>query len=139
MMGKIPDEMTRGNLLDNIVHEGKMLYYLDLVLPETPDSLKVGFTAAQLKWCEESEESIWAFLLQEDLLFSSRLADIQRLIGEGPSTKGMPQESPARAAVWTGWQIVREFMERNPEVTIQQLFEMKDGQQILKKSGYRPG
>jgi uncharacterized protein YjaZ len=46
-------------------------------------------------------------------------------------------ESPGRVGQWIGWQIVRSFMENNPQVTVQELLLM-DAKQIFEKSKYKP-
>jgi uncharacterized protein YjaZ len=50
----------------------------------------------------------------------------------------MPHESPGQVAVWVGWNIVNEFMQNNTEVTISELFQIKDAQYILNQSKYKP-
>ena len=125
-------------VLDHMIHEGKLLYYLDLVFPETSDSLKIGYTANQVQWAKENEVNAWALILEEELLYNSQQLQVLRLIGEGPFTKGMTQESPGRMGVWLGWQIVREYMRRHPDVSFKELLAMDDAQEILAESGWKP-
>lgn len=125
-------------LLDEIIKQGKILYYLDCMLPDMEDSLKIGFTNQQLEWCNSNSGEIWKFLAGQELLFSKKIGDIRRYAEEAPTSMGMPEESPGRASVWTGWQIVRAYMREHPEITLMQLFNEPDGLKILKDSGYRP-
>jgi hypothetical protein len=37
-----------------------------------------------------------------------------------------------------GWQIVRKYMEENPNITLQQLMSERDAEKILRASGYKP-
>jgi hypothetical protein len=37
-----------------------------------------------------------------------------------------------------GWQIIRSYMENNPEVSLQELMKMTDVNLIFSKSGYKP-
>jgi hypothetical protein len=39
----------------NIISQGKLMYFVDAMLPDMHDSLKIGYTAAQLKWCQNNE------------------------------------------------------------------------------------
>ncbi|OWY18204.1 hypothetical protein C7N43_27715 [Sphingobacteriales bacterium UPWRP_1] len=126
-------------LIDRMVAEGKMLYFLDMVLPDTPDSLKIGYTAKELQWCFDNEKEMWAFFIERDLLYSSKSLEYMKFISEGPTTTGMPPESPGQTGVWMGWQIVRKFMQENPNVSFDQLMQITDGQEILKRSKYKPG
>jgi hypothetical protein len=125
-------------LIDQMVYEGKLLYFLDLVLPNTPDSLKIGYTQADLAWCAKSEPEIWAFLLEQELLYNTHANVFYKYLEEAPNTNGMPTESPGRVGVWVGWQIVRHFMQQNPNTTFDELMGIKDGQTILKQAKYKP-
>jgi hypothetical protein len=125
-------------LIDAMVHEGKLLYYLDMVLPDAPDSTKIGYTQTQLNWCKQNEPEIWAFLTEKELLFSNQIREYNKLISEAPSVSGMPPETPGRIGIWVGWQIVRRYMQQNPKVSLDELMQIKDGQKILQGSRYKP-
>ncbi|MEZ5014585.1 MAG: hypothetical protein R2794_09865 [Chitinophagales bacterium] len=138
MDGNMYSNGPEASLLDEMLREGKLLYYLDCVLPDTEDSVKMGYTAQQLQWCYDNESEIWKFLAGEDLLFSKRSDDLRRYIGEAPTSTGMPDEAPGRVAVWVGWQIVRKYMHENPEVRLEELFAEPDAMKILKSANYKP-
>ena len=126
------------NLLDNMIHHGKLMYFVDALLPKMQDSLKIGFTKKQLEWCQLNEPQMWTKLIEKKMLFTSNRMDIIRYINNGPSTSGFPKESPARTGVWIGWQIVRQYMEKHPEITLPELMQNSNYQQILNDSGYLP-
>lgn len=130
---------TNAKLIDRMVQEGKMLYFLDLVLPDTPDTLKIGYTSKELQWCNDNVKEMWAFFIERDLLYSSKSLEYMKYISEGPTTTGMPPESPGQTGVWLGWQIVRKFMKENPDVSFEQLMQLTDGQELLKRSKFKPG
>jgi uncharacterized protein YjaZ len=44
----------------------------------------------------------------------------------------MPHESPAQVGIWLGWQIVRDFMKYNEEITITEMLQISDARVILK-------
>ena len=126
------------NLLGNIIHRGKLMYFVDALLPETHDSLKIGYTTNQLDFCINNEAQMWNYLVEKKMLFSTDRMDIVRYINDGPSTSGFPKQSPARAAIWIGWQIVRQYMEKHPEITLKELMLNSDYQHILNDSEYFP-
>ncbi len=33
-------------LLDNMIHQGKLMYFVDAMLPDEKDSLKIGYTCS---------------------------------------------------------------------------------------------
>jgi hypothetical protein len=51
---------------------------------------------------------------------------------------GENNDAAPKLAIWTGWQIVREYMDKHTEVTLQQLMADNDAQKILNDSKYRP-
>lgn len=130
-------EHPGNQLLDQIIAEGKILYLLDILLPEVPDHIKIGFSQEQIQWCEDNEPNLWAFLLENEMLFSSDLQKTQKLLQDGPFTSFFSKESPARTGIWMGWQIVRSYMDKN-DITPEQLMEIGDARDILSGSGYKP-
>lgn len=129
---------ANGKLLDLMVAYGKQLYFLDKVMPKAPDSVKIGYSEKQLKWCEENEQYIWQYFVQNNLLYESDMQKVMHYIGPGPSTRGMPSEAPGNIGTWVGWQIIRKYMEEHKETTLLQLMQMKNAQQILSEAHYRP-
>ncbi len=126
------------SLLDHMIYEGKLLYFLEAMMPACTDTLLTGFTKKQLSWCSRNEVQMWNYLVENKLLFSTRQMDIVRYIHDGPFTTGFPNESPARTGAWIGWQIVRSYMKRNPEVSLPELMMDGDSRRILNASVYTP-
>lgn len=136
---QLPREYREENiLLDQIIEKGKMLYFLDATLPDAHDSIKIAYTAEQLQWCQNNEPNLWAFLIENELLFSSDYEKTHKLIIDGPFTSFFPEGSPGRTGWWIGWQVVRHFMEKNSDVSIPQLMTELTPRQILDNSGYNP-
>jgi len=128
-------------LISKMVHNGKILYFMDMVLDEgIPDSVKIGYSANQISWCKNFESDIWAFYLQNNLLFETDYQKIQVYLSEGPFTPGLGErnESAPKLGVWTGWQIVRKYMSENKDVSLQQLMAERDIQKILNGAKYKP-
>jgi hypothetical protein len=125
------------DFLSRMVNRGKQLYFLDLVLPETPDHIKIGYRREQLAWCNENESNLWGFMIQNDVLYKNETPLIRKFFTDGPFTKDFTGDSPARLGEWMGWMIVRSFMENNPGTTFDKLNDL-DAQTILNQSGYKP-
>lgn len=125
-------------VIDQMIYHGKLFHTLDYMLPDWHDSLKIGYTGDQVRWCYDNEVEIWRHLVQNQILFSTEPADYAKFIGEGPFTPGFPEGSPGKIGQWVGWQIVRAYMKNNPQVSLQELLEEKDLKKILNKSGYKP-
>lgn len=126
--------------ITEILYEGRILYLMDAMFPEMHDSLKMGYVMGQIEWNEENEAQIWSNIIENDLLFSTDQMQYMGLIHDGPFSKGnnVPQESSPRIGIWAGWQVVRSYMDKHPETTLQQLMEIDDPGVLLKGSGYKP-
>ncbi|MHB1920685.1 MAG: gliding motility lipoprotein GldB [Chitinophagaceae bacterium] len=125
-------------LLDQMINRGKQMYFLDKVMPFAPDSVKIGYSEQQLIWCASNEQFIWQYFIQNNLLYVHDMQQILHYIGDGPSTQGMPSQSPGNIGTWVGWQIVKQYMQKHPDIQLPQLMEEEDAQKILDQSGYRP-
>lgn len=138
VLSDIDYQPAKNTLLTQILYEGMAYYIAGQLLPEVPDSLLWGFTAKQLEFCANSEKEMWAYLIDQKLLFTSDRFRIAQFTNPGPFTKDFMSESPARAAVWIGCRIIESFMERNKSVSLSELAGMNDYQEILNQSRYNP-
>ncbi|MFM6976843.1 MAG: gliding motility lipoprotein GldB, partial [Sphingobacteriaceae bacterium] len=136
----IPERDEDHSLLDKMVYNGKVLYLMDELMPKLDDTVKIGYTAAQAQWCKDYEADIWAYFIDDNLLFETDYLKIQKFLTDAPFTPGVGQgnESAPKLGVWIGWQMVRKYMDKHPEVTLKQLLAQTDAQQLLKESKYKP-
>ncbi len=125
-------------LLDRMVHEGKKLYFLAKILPATPDSVLIDYSQAQLNWAKMNEREMWAFFLSEKLIYETNHIKINKYLEPAPTSSGMPPAAPGRTAVYMGWQIVKAYMNRYPDVPLSELIAEKDSQKILESARYKP-
>ncbi|GGB26714.1 gliding motility lipoprotein GldB [Mucilaginibacter rubeus] len=135
-----PEDDNDKALLNKMIYNGKIMYFMDKILPDVADSTKIRYTTEQLKWCHEFESKIWGYFLEQNLLYETDYQKIQKYLTEAPFTPGLGEknESAPKLAVWTGWQIVRKYMDKHPDVTLPQLMADKDAQKLLNESGYHP-
>lgn len=124
-------------LLDHAVDKGKRLYLLDLMMPHTPDEIKTGYTKQQLKGAYDNEGYIWSFLAQNNLIYNTDPLRIQSYVEESPYTQELGEGSPGNIALFTGWQIVKKYMELFPDTSLETLLAT-DAQTILHQSKYKP-
>jgi hypothetical protein len=126
------------NVLAEMIHEGKLLYFVRSMLPDHENNLIFGFTAGQMKFCTDNENQIWQYLIEHNLLFSSDQLTRRKLTGDAPYTSFFSKESPGRAAVWTGFRIIESFMMNNKDTSLEDLMKNTDTQGILEKARYNP-
>ena len=71
-------------------------------------------------------------------IFSTDLMTMNKYINDAPFTSTISQESPGRLGIWVGWQIVNEYMKKNSDISLKELIQSTDYQNILTQSEYNP-
>jgi len=127
-----------GNVMAEMIHEGKLKYFEKCMLPEINDTVVFGFTEDQMKFCRNNERQMWQYLIEHDLLFSTDQFTIRKLTDEAPFTSYFTSESPGRAAVWLGFRIVESYMMKNREISLEALMNSTDIQGIIEGAKYDP-
>ena len=125
------------DLLSQIIHKGKAMYFIDKMLVDISLEDKFRFTKSQMDWVIENEASIWEFLVHEDMLFSKKEMEFRSFVNYAPFAKGMPQEAPGRVAYYIGYKMVNEYMDNN-EIDIEELMYLTDSRKFLQESKYKP-
>lgn len=144
MTGWVRSELTEYKLMDNqrlldyMIYEGKIMFLIQILLPDETMENVSGYTTEQLNWLTSNEKNMWNTLLQLQHLYSKDVSIIAKYIREAPYTPYFSQESPGRAAIWTGYCIVSSYMEKNPNVTVQELMLNTKAQDLLKGANYQP-
>ena len=130
----MPNDKT---LLDIMIDKGKRLYLLEKFLPDTPDTLRIGYTQNQLEGAEKNEGMIWNFFVENNLLYETDQQKIKSYVGDGPKTNELGDGSPGYISLFTGRAIVRKYMENFPETDLKQMLQL-DAKTILNESKYKP-
>lgn len=138
MLTEFDNEKPVNTLLYHTIFYGKIFYAMNALLPNTNDSLLIGYTASQMKYVNENEKNLWGYFAEKNRLYENNLKTVQELTTDGPFTGSISKECPPRIAMWVGWQIIRSYMKNNKDVTLEQLMTDSDSQKILSKSKYRP-
>ena len=131
------DEST-AKLMDMMISEGRMMMFLEHVLPDANDTIRTGYSQKQLDWCKANEKKVWSFFVDNQLLFSVDPNILSKYAADGPTTNGFPKESPGNIGRYLGWRIVKSYMKKHPEVSLRQLMEMRDLQAVYAGAGYKP-
>jgi len=132
------DDSAQVNCLSQMIYQGKVLYAMDVLSPETHDTIKTGFSETQLTWAENHEKELWTFFIEQKLIYNTNPKIYLKYIQDGNTTSGFPKEAPARLGPFIGWKIVRAYMKSRPETDLKSLFETRNAQDILTGSGYKP-
>ena len=126
------------DFLSLMIWGGKKLYLIDEMISFAPDSIVTEYTQDQLNWCRENEAQIWSHFFEEELFYETDIRKFNKLISPSPTSPGMPPESPGQTANYMGWQIVKAYMKRNPDISAKEMLRNQDAQGILDQSRYKP-
>lgn len=132
-----PRQQTFGDLM---VDEGKKLILADALLPETADHLKIGYTPEKYKWAQANEGNVWNYFVEQNMVFENDKSLRERFLDYAPYSKFLNEietDSPGRMGAYIGWQICKAYLDKNPEVTLEQ-FLITDTQTIFNGSKYKP-
>jgi hypothetical protein len=141
-MKNIIDDMYPNNsnsrpMVEQMIEVGRRLYLLDQFLPNTNDTLKTGYTKAQLDGAYENEELIWSFFVKNELLFANDPAITKDYMNDGPNTAALGQASPGFVGQFVGWQIVKKWMGKNDNVSLAKLMGTNP-KTIFEQAKYKP-
>ena len=71
------------------------------------------------------------------MLYSNEVEVFRPLFGDGPFTQAFSNEAPSRLGEFIGLQIIRSYMNNN-DVSLKDLMNNNDLQQIFQESQYKP-
>lgn len=134
---EFPFRPRKNDLISGMIYQGKITYLLEKLFPDESQSWLLGFTPEQEEWCRNSESQIWGFLIENDYLFSTQQRLLMKYLNDAPFTSGMPAESPGKTVGWTGYQIVRKYMDK-AKVSLETLMLEQDYHKVMRVAGYRP-
>ena len=133
---EFPFKAKKNNLMEQMIYQGKILYFLQALLPEKGENDIMKYSSEAFKWCVNNESHVWAYIIEHKHLFSTQSSMARNYINDAPFTSGMPQESPGRIGTWIGLQIVKSYMEKHSEVSLPQLMLNDDYASLLRESAY---
>jgi hypothetical protein len=112
-----------GDLAQQIIRWGKILYLTEAALPNAPESIIPRYSEEDYKWALENEYALWKYLVDQKMLFKIDELNKTNLLNEGPFTPGLPEKGPDRLGQFLGWRMVRKYMEVN-ELTVEELLKV---------------
>jgi len=125
--------------LAHMLYYGKILYLKDRLLPEVKDFHKIGYSEEELEWAKANEEEVWRYFVERELIFKTDTDLYSRFLYPAPFSKfylELDAESPARLGQFIGWQMIRQYMEKNG-VSIQEMLAT-NAETIFNKANYKP-
>lgn len=135
VLGSSLIRQERQSLLDHIVYEGKVVCFMEKVLPEESMEHIFGYDRTQLLWCKAHEKEVWQYIVKQNLLFETNPLKFRHFVNEGPFNP-LLEGAPARLAQYVGWRIVHAYLKISGNDFNTLL--AADPQTVLQVSAYRP-
>lgn len=132
-----PETESDKPLVNQMVAKGKRLYILQKFLPVIEAHKLIGYTAEQYKDAVKNENRIWEMFVKANLLQTVDKNVMKRYIEPGPKTDELGEGAPGNIGSYTGWQIVKKYMSKKPEATIEQLIQL-DEEILFQEAKYKP-
>ena len=126
------------SMMADMIYYGKAHFFTKQILPETPDSLIIGYTSQELNDVGSNQDIIWSHFVEKRLLYETSHFEKQKYIDERPVTQEIGPKCPGRIGVWLGWEIVKKYMEVIDETTLPMLMDKDNAQEIFSQSKYKP-
>ena len=133
------NEPKRNTFLAELIYQGKKLYLKDLWVPYAEDSIKIGYTKAELQWAQDNAFYIWQYFIENELLYSTDPKLTTRFIAAAPFSRfnlELDSETPGGIGRYIGWQIVKSYAKNN-DTPLLNLLQM-DSQTIINKAKFKP-
>ncbi len=132
-----PEKTEDKRLLIQMVEKGKRLYLLQKFLPEKEENKIIGYTPAQMKESYTHEAAIWDLFIQNNFLQTADNNLIKSYVTEGPKTQELGENAPGNIGSFSGWQIVKQFAAKYPDIRPDSLMNIDD-EKIYAEAKYKP-
>ena len=123
-----------------MIHYGKTEYLKDRLIPFVAEHYRLGYTEAELEWAYDNEKQMWRYFVEKELIYSTKKNLMNRFLYNGPFSKfylKFDKESPPRLGRFIGRQIIKSYVEQNPEISLEKLMKMP-GEKLFQASHYKP-
>jgi hypothetical protein len=137
------DRFLKENNADNtmaadMIYYGKKYFFAKNMMPCTQDSLLIWYDGKELASVEENRNLLWYHFLENELLYETNHIVKQKYMDERPNISEIGSQCPGRVGAWIGWDIVKEYHQRNSDISLQELMANPDAQEILNQAKYNP-
>ena len=133
----VPSLEADARLLEQMLYEGKLLFFIKSMMPNISDHLLFGQTNTHLSWLQNKESELWRYYIENELLFKSDHLVYNKFINDAPFTALLGDDSAPRTGIWLGYQIISSYVEQT-DANFLQIINNNQAQQILQRSKYKP-
>lgn len=131
-----PDISQSPAFIDYILTQGLWQAFLEEMLPEVPDSVRLSYSSAQMAFVQAYEADIYKELVP--ILFSTDYMKFEKYLNDKPYTPNLSAESADRLGMFLGWKIIQAFRQKHPDLSWPELMKRRDHKKIFEASRYKP-
>lgn len=138
----IKEDFEDKTLIADMIFYGKANHFVETMIPCLPDSILYGYSSAELARIEPeaNRNYIWNYLIEQELLFSTNRTEKREYIEESPYNPAYKLKDirpPGRIGRWYGTRIIHTYLEKNSELSFQELMEQSNARALFIASGYQ--
>lgn len=123
-------------MLADMVYYGKGYVFTKTMMPETADSLIIGYTDQQLTETYNAQDLVWAHFIDNQLVYQTNPSVKMRYMNERPFTAEIGARCPGAIGRWVGWRIVGKYNDEK-KGSIAELMQHANARQIFEQSKYK--
>ena len=129
----LPEIQDEKELADVMIQWGKHFYVLEACFPKMEKDKILRYFPEEYAWAIKNEKEFWNYLVAQNSLFKRDYKMALNIFSDGPFTSGLPIEdkAPPRLGQFLGWRIVKKYMNKNKDVSLEQLLQL-DFKTIIK-------
>lgn len=127
-------------LLSRMLYEGAMAEARMRMVPGATVAGALGYNKEDMKWIDENEARLWQELVESKLLYDTSAQVSDRFTAPAPTVRLLPTMWPGRIGRYTGYRIVRAYLDRYPDTSLRQLLspQFYNSPDVLALSEYSP-
>ena len=125
-------------MLAEMLNFGRLYFLLESILPCVPPNKIIGYTKEEWDLVEENEEKIYSVFVERKLFYETNHLVKNKYLSERPRVFEISPDCPGRIGLWLGWKITKSYMQQNPNISIVELLNNTNSQEIFLQSFYKP-
>lgn len=130
-------EMADQRLIYQMIKFGKILYFVQQVLPCKSEAEIMDYTQQELEGTYANAYKIYSYFTKNEFFYSTKREQLRLLVMPRPNCVEIGDECPGRIGQWLGLQIVKSYAQKTG-LSLPEVMSEKDHTKIFTQSGYKP-
>lgn len=114
-------EGEEATALSRMVYEGALTIAKMTLAGDDDTAAALGYSPKMLEILNSVEGEIWRSMVENQMLYDTSEATIDRLVAPAPESAIVGAGTPGRVGRYIGYRIVNEYLDKHPDTTLPQL------------------